>query len=167
MSLNKKSIDTSKSNTLPPTKPQRSPGVYQHQAEGNENLFKFDLNIERGELKINKASNEFKEDNEASKSHQTVKLKRKKEKKRDKEAPTEDQLNVKTSHQYDKDLGLQEKYRKDDHKHKINDRVFNESVKTYVDNVVHSDSDRHFFAYSDDDKEEEEASVPLPVVQRQ
>merc|ERR1711915_489538 len=111
------------------TKPQRSPGVYQHQAE---------------------ASNEFKEDNEASKGHETDKLKRKKEKKRDREAPSEDQLNVKTSQQYDKDLDLEEKYRKDDQKHKIIDRAFNESVKTNVDNVVHSDIDRHFFAYSDD-----------------
>merc|ERR1711915_1052054 len=120
LSLNKKSIDTAKSNTLPPTKPQRSPGVYQHQAEGNENLFKFDLNIERGELKINKASNEFKEDSEPSITNQTDNLKRKKEKKRDIEAPSEDQLNVKTSQQYDKDLGLEEKYRKDNHMHKIN-----------------------------------------------
>ena len=56
LSLNKNSFDNSQSSPLPPTKPQRSLGVYQTQNQGKENLFKFDLNIEKQEFKRSKNS---------------------------------------------------------------------------------------------------------------
>ena len=56
LSLNKQPLENTKASPLPPSKPQRSLGVYQNEKEGNENLFKFDLKIEKQEFRNNRNS---------------------------------------------------------------------------------------------------------------
>ena len=91
LSLNRSNLDNSQASPVPPTKPQRSLGVYQTQSQGNENLFKFDLNIEKQEFKRNSKTlveqehdheaNDTPEKDQKRSQHEQEKKMRKKEKK--------------------------------------------------------------------------------------
>ena len=77
--MNKNSLESSQQSPLPPTKPQRNLGAYQTENQGKENLFKFDLNIEKQQFK--RSNNSFDEQQHGIKIEEDLEKNRKKEKK--------------------------------------------------------------------------------------
>ena len=157
LSLNRSNLDNSQASPLPPTKPQRSLGVYQTQSQGNENLFKFDLNIEKQEFKRNsKALVEQSYDVEVSDKIENSQ----------KSFQDEQEKNIRKKEKKAKGKNKEKKedvpsYERDKSKH--NDQMAeNDSLsithetKSTSEDVNHlaSDKTKTFQTYSDDDNED-------------